>query len=247
MSEQTERRLERGFEGSFSNLLLADVLQLEGQNRFSGCISVTSRTRRGRLFFQAGEVVHAETGEADGESAVVEIIGWPEGTFSIEQNVSTLSRTITKQLGHLLLDVHHALDEMQVAAAKEADVGQEPAVRSEETREMTVSERVRQIPDVSYAVLMTKDGVPVDDPSEQGEALAAKALYAASMLAVPLGGHFGLGELLVLSLHSSREQLLIFHTRDQFFCVSVFPGASLDATEAAIRQMLAPRAAEKQP
>ena len=241
MAELNERKPEQGFEGSFSNLLLADVIQIEGQNRFSGCVSIASGPRTGRLFFQAGEIIHAETADARGEVALVEMIGWPEGRFSIEKNVATVSRTVEKNLGHLLLDVHLALDKKRMAD-KNADPGPARKSRSQEKPPMTVAERVRQLPDVSYAVLVSKEGVPVDDLSEQAEALAAKGCYAASMVGVPVGTSFGVGGLQVLALHSSREQLLIYQAEEQFFCVSVFPGASLDATEAAIREILAPGA-----
>ncbi len=246
MSEQSLYAEERGFEGSVSNLLLTDVLQLEGQNRFSGSITVTWSDREGRLYFQGGEIVHAEAGGLEGEIAVLEIIGWPQGTFSVHQNVSTFSRTIHKRLSHLLLDVHAQLDDIRAGRVHEPLADDRRPAEVEERR-MTIAERIRNLADVSYAVLMSPNGTPVDDASHHAEALAARGLFLATLMGAPVGSAFGLGELQSVALHSSREPLLLFHLRDQFLCVSVLPGTSLEETEIAVRQIVSQRAPERVP
>ncbi len=101
----------QGFEGSISNLSLPDVIQLQGQNRFSGSISVAYRGEEGVIFLQAGEVVHAEAGGLRGEEAFSAIVSWPAGNFVVHPRVSTVSRTVQKSLSHLLLDAHRRIDE----------------------------------------------------------------------------------------------------------------------------------------
>lgn len=66
-----------GFEGSISNMGLSDVIQLEGQNRFSGSIAIAYFDHEGHLFFLDGEVVHAEVGSYSGEDAIRQIMAWP--------------------------------------------------------------------------------------------------------------------------------------------------------------------------
>jgi hypothetical protein len=240
MAEGSLETVDRGFEGSVSNLLLTDLIQLEGQNRFSGSIAVAWKERLGRLYFQGGEIVHAETDGLEGQAAVCEMIAWPAGSFSIQENVSTFGRTITKRLSHLLLDVHAKLDHVRA--------GRGPMTPSEKGRPappeenpMTIAEAIRAFPDVSYAVLLNADGTPASDSSPQAEALAAKGMFLSTLMGNPVGAAFGLGELQVAALHTNREQLLLVHSRDQALCVAVFPGASLDEVEAEIRRMLAAR------
>ena len=240
MAEGSLVTVERGFEGSVSNLLLTDVIQLEGQNRFSGLITVAWKECQGRLFFLGGEIVHAETDGLEGEAAVCEMVGWPAGSFSIKENVSTFARTIGKQLSHLLLDVHAALDHIRTGHGAQAH-GEAGRPTPPEEGSMTIAEAVRALPDVSYAVLLSADGTPVGDPSPQAEALGAKGMFLSTLMGGPVGSAFGLGELQVASLHTNREQLLLIHSRDQFLCVAVFPGASLDEVEAAIRRTLSAR------
>jgi hypothetical protein len=238
MAEGTAFAEARGFGGSVSNLLLSDVLQLEGQNRFSGAVSVTWDGRKGRLFFQSGEIVHAESEGLEGEAAVVTMLGWPGGGFSIEANVSTVARTISKRLSHLLLDVHAAIDHARAGigpGAPDASGQPEPP----EENPMTITEAVRALPDVSYAVSLSPEGTPVGDVSPQAESLAAKGIFLATLMGTPVGAAFGLGELKVAALHAGREPLLLVRTREHFLCASLLPGGSLEETETAIRDLLA--------
>ena len=240
MADQLLDAGEHGFEGSVSNMLLTDVIQLEGQNRFSGSVSVSWKDRQGRLFFEGGEIVHAEAGGLEGEEAVREMIGWPAGSFSIQQNVSTIARTIAKRLSHLLLDVHATLDHIRAGLGPGTPLETGRPAPPEEIP-MTIAEAIRAFPDVSYAVLLNADGTPASDTSPQAEALAAKGMFLSTLMGNPVGTAFGLGELQVASLHTNREQLLLIHSREKVLCVAVFPGASLDEVEAEIRRMVTAR------
>ena len=93
-----------GFEGGVAGLGLSDLLQLNAQNRFSGCFRIEHERELGMIFFRDGEIVHAERGELVGEDAFREILAWPRGRFSAEPNVVAARRTIQKSCEHLLLD-----------------------------------------------------------------------------------------------------------------------------------------------
>ena len=111
LSDLEITELPTGFEGSMSNLTLTDVIQLEGQNHFSGSVLVVFQEQEGQIFFQQGEVVHAEAGSHSGEEAFYRILGWPGGSFKLHPNVSSLHRTVHKHREHLLLTAHQWLDE----------------------------------------------------------------------------------------------------------------------------------------
>jgi len=224
-----------GFQGAVSNLNLVEVLQLEGQHQFSGSIAVASRTRQGFLYFNEGEIVHAESGELSGEDALLEMIDWPEGSFQVLANVRAMERTISKSLIHLLLDVHQRLDESRQGAPSRST-----ASPSEEHPPMsTPLERIRSLPEIERVVHCRKDGTPVGEQGPQAEALAAKCVYLALVLGEPSGADLGLGELSAAALHTQSEQLLLFRSRDQYLCASLRPGTSLENAEMAIRKAFA--------
>lgn len=231
----------QGFEGSVSNLGLADIIQLEGQNRLSGSISVAYEGREGSLFLQAGELVHAEAGELRGEAAVYEILSWPTGSFGVHPNVATFGRTIQKNLSHLLLEAHRRMDEAGRAPrppAPPAPPPAPPAARQEQRPVPTIAEKVRAVPGVAYAVVLDKNGASVGDASPAAEALAANGFYLASMIARPIADALGLGELVQATVSSPAEKLLLFHSRSNYLGVTVAAGASLPDTEAGVRRAL---------
>lgn len=230
-----------GFEGSISNLSLSDVIQLQGQNRFSGSIAISYLDQEGHLFFQDGEIVHAESGSRRGEEAIRQIVAWPGGSFTIQPNVRSLGRTIHKRLDHLLLDAHQWLDESRRASNAEGLQLDVSIPAAKEVGRMTIAQKVRAIPGVSDALLMDQDGTVFTEDGRSSDALAAKSIYLASMITKPLGEAFNLGDLQVASVYSSRDQLLIFHSRDKSLCVSVEGSASLGAVETNIRKVLAAR------
>jgi hypothetical protein len=70
----------------------------------------------GRVWFEKGEVVHAETGSLAGEPALVEMMNWPSGSI-VEVVVPTVSqRTIDIPWQSLLMRVAQAADERQAEA-----------------------------------------------------------------------------------------------------------------------------------
>ena len=228
-----------GFEGSISNLTLTDVVQLEGQNRFSGSITVSYLDQEGYLYFQDGEVVHSEVGSLTGEDAVREILCWPGGVFVLHPNETGFGRTIHKRLIHLLLDAHQWLDDSRSggSAAPSTPGPQDPCSKEAEAM-ATIAQKLQAVPGISYAVLMSDDGTILGDLTSAGESLGAKGIYFASMIAKPLSEALGLGQLQVAAIHSVGEQILVLHAKDKFLSVAVNPGASLDAAEIGIRKIL---------
>ncbi len=227
-----------GFEGFLSNLSLPDLLQLHGQNRFSGSIVVSYEGMEGVIFLQSGEVVHAEAGDLKGEDALCAILGWTTGSFVAHANVSTFARTVFKKLDHLLLDAHRRIDEVRKTAGS-APPRQEgrpppPARRSAPG----VVAKLRAVSGVTYAVVFNRDGIVIGDSSPTAEALAARSLYLVSTMTGPLGQSLGLGDLQLAAVSSQGRQFLLFQSRDSFLAASVADGISLADAEAAIRRAL---------
>src|SRR5687768_9724199 len=69
-----------GFRASL-NATLPDLVQLECLAQTRGSFRVTSGRKIGYLVFEAGQLVHAISGDVTGESAALEILRWQEGTF----------------------------------------------------------------------------------------------------------------------------------------------------------------------
>ncbi|RNC71358.1 MAG: DUF4388 domain-containing protein [Desulfuromonadales bacterium] len=233
MAELPQREKVYGFEGSVAGLPLTDVIQLKGHNRFSGCIVVEYQQRQGMIFFRDGEIIHAEQGGLTGDLALFEIIRWPGGRFSIQSKVTTTSRTIQLSISYLLLEAHRLMDE--------ANAGMGPTDEGEVTvkrRMSAIAERLLQIAGVSYAVLLKRDGSPMEDDSFEAEALAAKGVSVAG-IGGRLGELFGLGAVKSAALQARTNQLLVFEARNHYISIAVRGESSLAQVESDIRAAFA--------
>ncbi|MCM2332645.1 MAG: DUF4388 domain-containing protein [Anaeromyxobacteraceae bacterium] len=234
--------VERGFEGSVTASSVADVLQLQSGNRFSGSIVFTYEGHEAAVYMQHGEVVHAEHGELRGEEVLGTILGWPTGAFQAHANVATMARTIDKRLDHLLLDAARRLDEARKEAPPRRPAppraGAAPATPAARP---AVTTRVRAVPGVTGAAVL-KGGAAVGDQGPEAAALATRSAFLLSMLANPLGKALGLGDVARVALSNPEgDQLLLIHAKDAYLAVTMARDATLSDVEAGVRRAVAAR------
>jgi len=229
-----------GFTGDVTGLGLSDVIQLNGQNGFSGCITVQQGSRVGRIFFREGKIIHAEQGGKLGEEAFYDIMEWRSGHFSLERNVSTTSHTIQKSAQFMLMEAHRLMDERRAGRATppSAPVAAPPAP-APASPAAALLERVKGAPGVTYAALLGKDGTCVEDASFAGTALAGRAAYLA-MMGNRLGASLGAGETRSLALHGKAQHLLLLASKSHYLGVIADGTTELGAVEADVIKLLGP-------
>jgi predicted regulator of Ras-like GTPase activity (Roadblock/LC7/MglB family) len=227
-----------GFEGEVTGLGLPDIIQLNAQNRFSGCIDVQHEQNRGLVFFRDGEIIHAEHGSTTGEEAFYAIVAWPGGRFTVQPNVATTRSTIRKGAQHLLLEAHRVLDEERAGRRGPPEPAMHSPAPARPPTAAAIVERLRQIPGVVYAVVRGKDGARVGDDSYEAEVVAGQALYLA-LTGNRLGASFQVGELVSAAVQGTSRHLLFFATRNHFLSIVVSAEAQLGPVEAAARKIFA--------
>jgi hypothetical protein len=70
----------------------------------------------GRVWFEKGEIVHAETGLLTGEAALTEMMCWPGGSIVEVDVPPAKTQTINVPWSHLLMNIAHAADERKAGA-----------------------------------------------------------------------------------------------------------------------------------
>lgn len=228
--------MKSGFHGEIGSLPLVDLLQVWSMNRFAGMVTVSSQDRAGQLYFVDGEILHAEAGAWSGERAVQEIIGWPEGAFELFPNTTTLQRTIEKSFSHLLLDVHHALDERRRSSPPPLRPAA-PAPAREPPRP-SVLDQIRALEGVTQVVRFGKDGRASGQDGPGAEQLAAKGLYLAVTHAAAVAKAFGLGELGIAALQGERESFVVVHRAGNHLCVALAPGTPVEPVLGPLRALV---------
>ena len=96
--------------GKLQSISLVDVLQLLHANRKTGELLVTRPKQNGVLYVLNGEVVHAETAKAQGESAAFDILEWDQGGFEFVTTPVQGPVTIRRSVPDLLMEAARTTD-----------------------------------------------------------------------------------------------------------------------------------------
>ncbi|HUQ49648.1 MAG TPA: DUF4388 domain-containing protein [Terriglobales bacterium] len=116
---------ETALSGSLSHLDLPGVVQMLCHSRQSGSLHVNTNEVDGIVFFDSGEIFHAEAGEMIGDDAVVLIIkrcnGVEVGVYKFIPGATAATRTVLRSATDLMLDALRELDESAQGMAEGGD------------------------------------------------------------------------------------------------------------------------------
>lgn len=109
--DQLQRSMSPTTVGRIAGLTLFGFLQLIAVEQKSGLIVVQALEDEGRLYFEVGNLVHAETRRLRGLPAAYEILGWPDPKLEIFYKRKAREHTIEDSLQHVLMEAARLLDE----------------------------------------------------------------------------------------------------------------------------------------
>jgi len=236
MAQPAHSLEQSGFVGAVSGMSLADIIQVKGTNRYSGCLVVEHLGHSGMVFFREGDIIHAEQGEAAGEEAFYAIMSWVGGTFRSEPKLATTSRTIEQSVGFLILEALRRMDESKIRLQK-TQPADDRSLR-EGGSMSDINSKLKAISGVELAVIITKEGQVVDDTSYKAELLGAHGLYLA-LFAGQIASQFGVGSLKSATVQGAEHHLLLFDSKRHHLCVSAAGSSQLNALESEVRRVLA--------
>lgn len=108
---------ETDLSGSLSHLDLPGVIQMLGQARQTGALHINASDADGIVFFEGGEIVHAECGTFFGDEAVTQIVktchGADTGVYKFNYGATASQRTVLRSATDLLLDAMREFDESE--------------------------------------------------------------------------------------------------------------------------------------
>ncbi len=186
--------------GNLRTLSLPNIVQVNCTERVQALLHVRYRGQEGLLYFQDGDIVHAELGEKTGNEAVYEMLSWEDGDFELEMDAQPPEHTITAGWSNLMLEGLRRADE---AAAGELfdeefeewgeELGDEEWERAParalsaaaaEQIELTLNKLLRQVE--GRCVLMTGRGgrlIHWHGDVDESQAISLGALVAGSFAA----------------------------------------------------------------
>jgi CheY-like chemotaxis protein len=101
--------------GNLSHLDLLGVMQMLAHSRQTGALHVNAGELDGVMFFDKGDISHAEAGDRIGDDAVIAIVkqtnGIENGVYKFVPGASATTRTVLRSATELMLDALRELDE----------------------------------------------------------------------------------------------------------------------------------------
>ena len=111
-----------GFLGQVVDLQLVDIIQMGCLGRYTMSLSISKGDEGGLIYFDNGDIVHAEVGDVEGKEALNAMLGWNEGRFNSQMGISSPKKTITDRWEHLLLEGMRRRDEEVVEEERDNTV-----------------------------------------------------------------------------------------------------------------------------
>jgi CheY-like chemotaxis protein len=100
--------------GSLAHHDLPGVMQMLGQARQTGALHINAGEIDALMFFDAGEITHAESGHYFGDEAVIHIlksVHGGDGVYKFVYGTTSLQRTVLRTATDLMLDAMREFDE----------------------------------------------------------------------------------------------------------------------------------------
>ena len=101
-------------QGNLKDMSVADLVQHHCQDRRMAKLSVDHAEDTAEVFFDGGNIVHASLGSRQGEEVIYQILGWDEGTFNVEPDVTPPMISIQRNWPGLLIEGARRLDEQKL-------------------------------------------------------------------------------------------------------------------------------------
>jgi DNA-binding response OmpR family regulator len=109
--------------GSLTHHDLTGVMQMLGQAHQTGALHINAGETDALLFFDAGEITHAECGALFGDEAVIHIlkscVNGASGVYKFVYGTSSAQRTVLRSATDLMLDAMREYDESTQGATPE--------------------------------------------------------------------------------------------------------------------------------
>ncbi|HOD69850.1 MAG: Sporulation initiation phosphotransferase F [Deltaproteobacteria bacterium ADurb.BinA179] len=145
----------RGFDGSITGLQLPDLIQMNCLSQVTTALYVRKDQREGCIFFEDGQITHAEIGAVEGEEALFSILSWSSGSFRFVGGAKAPRVTISTNWEYLLIEGMRKADEMNLALEKGEIDNSDITLIDESTR--IAVKNISSLPECTGVVVITAD------------------------------------------------------------------------------------------
>lgn len=167
-------REDRALEGDLQLMSLASIIQINCEERNQAQLLLNLQGEEGIIYFNEGEIIHAEAGDLSGDEAVYTLLNWESGSFRLKMETEPPERTINKGWSALLLEGMRRIDETTAGWSPEwEEEDDQPDTVPEDRLQERKVKALSNIRDVQSAVILGPDGIVIaqdksKDPEVEG-------------------------------------------------------------------------------
>ena len=198
--------------GNLRDLKLANLIQLNCMEKNTAKLTIEHAGKYGTIYFQSGQIVHAEYDPEIGEKAIYRLLALNEGKFKVESGVRPPTVTVVASWSNLLLEGMHQLDTRMSA---------------EDSRNRGILDMLLNVKGVERAAILSPDGELIT-----GE-LPAKDEFMLSALSIlesiKLSESAGLDQPDFISLVTGHNRLLLKKIGSELVYIELVTKVQLDA------------------
>jgi CheY-like chemotaxis protein len=226
---------EAGFRGVQSKSLV-DIIQLECLSQSSSVIKVTNGLLEGRIWFQDGEIIDAETAGQSAEPAFHQILSWKTGNFEILPADPGRTRTIFNSYQGLLLESAQALDEQTFCGKR--DTGDSEAPEAEDAATLRLKQYT-EYPGVDWILEVLPAGQPpyqswgVEDPDQ-----LAQWVRQTQTEFQRLGDQIQSGQLNQVEGYGLHQNVALVSKKETHLCTGFQRGVTTHQLQETMRQII---------
>jgi hypothetical protein len=186
--QSTAIPMSHGFDGIIQGATLPDLIQMECLAMSTRAVRVERGSRKGRIYFAGGQVVHAKLDDLVGEPALFEMLRWTGGVFEVEEGIRSMEETITRHWQGLLLEAAQHADE-KAAFSNSTPITTTSAPPPTTPKAMTAIPMIPtpppelfRDPEVKSAVQFSEEGELLEFRSDDPETMQATFAFVTQLL-----------------------------------------------------------------
>ena len=150
-------------EGNLSDMNVSALVQYLCNEGQQACLRIEHGSHEARLYFEAGNITHAELDDRTGEEVFYQVLRWKDGAFTLEPTGTPPTRTIETPWSALLMNGLQQLDE----ETWDHTTDEEDYAMPENIQEI-LEELGGQVPGLVAVTVVGMDGLGIADYSATG-------------------------------------------------------------------------------
>jgi predicted regulator of Ras-like GTPase activity (Roadblock/LC7/MglB family) len=208
--------------GNLKDLKLPNLIQINCMEKNTTKLTIEYGGKYGSIYFQGGQIVHAEYDPDIGEQALFRMLAFPEGKFKVEGGIRPPTVTIQSHWNNLLLEGLHQLDEGRT---------------SDEGKHTHLLEMMMNVRGVKHAAILSLEGDIIAANYNVGD---ESILHALSFHEIQkLKELLGFSAPGLISMIEHQDRVLLMSYQNNFICVVLEAKHQLETVLPFINQVLA--------